>query len=88
VRVTAHRCCRFCPRLRGTGFTIESLAEYVGIIDQALAAPGPVTMEAVVDPFEPLTPSKVTLGQATGLHCPSRLRGEPILANRLCATGG
>ena len=37
----------------GTGFTIENLAEYCGILNQGLATPGPVTIEAVVDPFEP-----------------------------------
>ncbi|MDN5942863.1 MAG: thiamine pyrophosphate-dependent enzyme, partial [Nitrospira sp.] len=48
----------------GTGFTIEDPAECGEILDQALAAPGPVIIEAVVDPFEPPMPPKVTLEQA------------------------
>ena len=35
-----------------------------GALDQALATPGPVVVEAVVDPLEPPMPAKVTLEQA------------------------
>lgn len=60
----------------GTGFTIEDPAECGGILDQALATPGPVIIEAVVDPFEPPMPPKVTLEQATKFAL-SLARGEP-----------
>jgi hypothetical protein len=59
-----------------TGFTIESPAEYGGILSQALAAPGPAIIEAVVDPFESPMPSKVTLGQAIKFAL-SLAHGEP-----------
>ena len=46
------------------------------MVDQALAAPGPVLVEAVVDPFEPPLPAKITLDQAKKFAT-SLLRGEP-----------
>jgi pyruvate dehydrogenase (quinone) len=60
----------------GTGLTIEDPAECGRILDQALATPGPVIVEAVVDPFEPPMPPKVTLEQATKFAL-SLARGEP-----------
>jgi pyruvate dehydrogenase (quinone) len=60
----------------GTGFTIEDPAECGEILDHALATPGPVIIEAVVDPFEPPMPPKVTLEQATKFAL-SLARGEP-----------
>jgi pyruvate dehydrogenase (quinone)/pyruvate oxidase len=42
----------------------------------ATDAPGPVVVEALVDPFEPPLPAKVTLEQATKF-ARSLLRGEP-----------
>ncbi len=42
----------------GTGFTIERAEDCGPILDQALAAPGPVVVQAVVDPFEPPFPPK------------------------------
>lgn len=60
----------------GTGFTIEDPAECGRILDQALATPGPVIVEAVVDPFEPPMPPKITLEQATKFAL-SLARGEP-----------
>jgi pyruvate dehydrogenase (quinone) len=60
----------------GTGFTIER-AEHCGtILDQALAAPGPVVVQAVVDPFEPPLPAKVTMEQAAKF-AKSLVRGQP-----------
>jgi pyruvate dehydrogenase (quinone)/pyruvate oxidase len=64
------RCCG------GTGFPIENPAECGGILDEALATPGPVIVDAVVDPFEPPLPAKVTLSQATHF-AKSLVRGEP-----------
>jgi pyruvate dehydrogenase (quinone) len=60
----------------GTGFTIENPAECGRILDEALATPGPVIVDAVVDPFEPPLPAKVTLSQATQF-AKSLVRGEP-----------
>jgi pyruvate dehydrogenase (quinone)/pyruvate oxidase len=60
----------------GTGFTIEDPASCGAILDQALSTPGPVIIEAVVDPYEPPMPPRVTTEQA--LHFAESLaRGEP-----------
>jgi pyruvate dehydrogenase (quinone)/pyruvate oxidase len=48
-----------------TGFTIEDPGQCGAVLDQALAHPGPVVVEAVVDPFVPPMPPKITLDQAT-----------------------
>ncbi|MGH7965357.1 MAG: thiamine pyrophosphate-dependent enzyme, partial [Candidatus Binatia bacterium] len=66
----------FARACGGTGFTIEEPAECGDILDQALATPGPVIVEAVVDPFEPPLPPKITLDQATKF-AQSLARGEP-----------
>jgi pyruvate dehydrogenase (quinone)/pyruvate oxidase len=74
----------------GAGFTIEDPKACGAILDQALATPGPVLIEAVVDPFEPPMPPKVSLDQAAKL-ARSLARGEPnrdkialtILGNRV-----
>ena len=60
----------------GVGFTIEDPAECGAILDRALAAPGPALVQAVVDPFEPPLPAKITLDQAAKF-AQSLLRGEP-----------
>ncbi len=44
----------------GTGFRIEDPSEAGAVLDRALAHPGPVVIEAVVDPKEPPLPPKVT----------------------------
>jgi pyruvate dehydrogenase (quinone)/pyruvate oxidase len=46
------------------------------VLDEALATPGPVIVEGVVDPFEPPLPPKITLDQAAKF-ARSLLRGEP-----------
>lgn len=51
----------------GTGFTIEDPAECGAVLDRALAVSGPVIVQAVVDPFEPPMPPKVTAKQAVEL---------------------
>jgi pyruvate dehydrogenase (quinone) len=66
----------FAQACGGTGFTIEDPAHCGDILDQALAAPGPVIVQAVVDPFEPPLPAKITLEQAAHF-AKSLLRGEP-----------
>lgn len=59
-----------------TGFTIDDPAQCGEILDQALATPGPVIIEAVVDQLEPPLPPKITLSQAAHFT-ESLVRGEP-----------
>ncbi|HEY3568442.1 MAG TPA: thiamine pyrophosphate-dependent enzyme [Thermoanaerobaculia bacterium] len=49
------------------GFTIEDPAACGDALDEALSRPGPVVIEAVVDPNEPPMPPKVTARQAAHL---------------------
>jgi len=60
----------------GQGFSVEDPARCGEVLDQALATPGPVLVEAVVDPFEPPLPAKITLDQARKFAT-SLVRGEP-----------
>jgi pyruvate dehydrogenase (quinone) len=60
----------------GQGITIEDPARCAEQLDQALAMPGPVVIEAVVDPFEPPMPPKITRDQAMKF-AKSLARGEP-----------
>ena len=46
------------------------------MLEEALATPGPVVVEASVDPFEPPLPAKITLDQARKFAT-SLVRGEP-----------
>src|SRR5207302_2066332 len=58
------------------GFTVEDPGECARSIEQFLRAPGPAILQAIVDPFEPPMPPKVTAEQA--LHFAKSLaRGEP-----------
>ncbi len=60
----------------GDGFTIEKPEECGTILRQALQAPGPAIIQAVVDPNEPPMPPKVKAEQA--LHFAESLaRGTP-----------
>ncbi|MBW3624370.1 MAG: pyruvate oxidase [Armatimonadetes bacterium] len=59
-----------------TGFTIEDPKECGAILKKALHTPGPVVVQAVVDPNEPPMPPKVTLDQAKKLG-ESLLKGQP-----------
>jgi pyruvate dehydrogenase (quinone) len=58
------------------GFTVEDPSECGDVLRQALMAPGPALVEAVVDPHEPPMPPKVTLKQAAHL-AESLARGTP-----------
>lgn len=58
------------------GFTIEDPADCAAVFRQALATPGPVVIEAVVDPNEPPLPPKVTVKQAAHF-AESLARGTP-----------
>ena len=46
------------------GFTIENPQEAEGVLREALSRPGPVVVQAVVDPNEPPMPGKATTEQA------------------------
>jgi pyruvate dehydrogenase (quinone)/pyruvate oxidase len=58
------------------GYSIDDPAECAATLKQALATPGPVLIEAVVDPNEPPMPPKATLRQVTHL-AESLARGTP-----------
>jgi pyruvate dehydrogenase (quinone)/pyruvate oxidase len=66
----------FARSCGAAGFTIENPADCGRMLEQALATPGPVIVQGVVDPFEPPMPAKVTLDQAAKF-AKSLLRGEP-----------
>jgi pyruvate dehydrogenase (quinone)/pyruvate oxidase len=57
----------FARACGGTGFRIAGAAECGPVLDRALATPGPCVIEAIVDPFEPPRPPKITLEQAAHL---------------------
>ena len=58
------------------GFTVEDPAQCGAILDQAFETPGPVLVEAVIDPFVPPMPAKITLEQ-TAHFAEALARGEP-----------
>jgi pyruvate dehydrogenase (quinone)/pyruvate oxidase len=66
----------FARACGGTGFTIDDPAVCGSVLEEALSVPGPVVVEAVVDPFEPPMPPKTTLKQAYEL-AKSLVRGQP-----------
>ena len=66
----------FARACGGTGFTIDDPTNCGTILSQALATPGPVIVEAIVDPFEPPMPPYVTANQALQF-AKSLARGEP-----------
>jgi pyruvate dehydrogenase (quinone)/pyruvate oxidase len=59
-----------------TGVTIADPAQCGAALDRALAMPGPVVVQAVVDPLEPPMPPKVTVEQMAKF-ARSLVRGEP-----------
>ena len=67
---------KFAEACGATGFSISDPAECGRIMEQALNTPGPVVIEAVVDPNEPPMPPKVTRDQAMKFG-KSLMRGEP-----------
>ena len=66
----------FASACGGTGFTIDDPSICGAILDSALATPGPVIVEAIVDPLEPLLPPKLTPEEAEKLSQALK-RGEP-----------
>jgi pyruvate dehydrogenase (quinone) len=66
----------FAKACGGTGITIEDPAACGDALDAALASPGPVIVQGIVDPLEPPWPAKTTLKQMKHL-AESLIRGEP-----------
>ena len=66
----------FARACGATGFTIDDPNTCKKTLTDALNTPGPVIVEALVDPFEPPMPPKVTLDQATKFG-QSLAKGEP-----------
>ena len=67
---------KFAEACGGTGFSVEDPSQCGAVLDRALATPGPVLVEATVDPLEPPMPPKVTRDQAIKF-AQSLVRGEP-----------
>jgi pyruvate dehydrogenase (quinone) len=66
----------FAKACGGTGFTIEDPHDAHVVLERALATPGPVIVDAIVDPLEPPLPPKVTPDE--GLKLAKALAsGEP-----------
>jgi pyruvate dehydrogenase (quinone) len=66
----------FARACGATGFTVEDPKQCGPVLDQALATAGPVIVDAVVDPFTPPMPPKVTAEQA-GRFAQSLVKGQP-----------
>jgi pyruvate dehydrogenase (quinone) len=66
----------FARACGATGFTVADPAQCGAVLDQAIATDGPVIVEAVVDPFTPPMPPKVTVEQAAKFG-ESLLKGQP-----------
>jgi pyruvate dehydrogenase (quinone)/pyruvate oxidase len=58
------------------GFTVEDPAQCGAVLDEAFAVDGPALVEAVVDPFTPPIPPKVTVEQAAKF-AESLAKGQP-----------
>jgi pyruvate dehydrogenase (quinone)/pyruvate oxidase len=66
----------FARACGATGFTVDDPAQCGAVLDQAIGTDGPVIVEAVVDPFTPPMPPKVTADQAAKFG-ESLLKGQP-----------
>lgn len=66
----------FAQACGAIGMTVDDPNDCGRVVEQALNTPGPVVVEAVVDPFEPPMPPKITVKQAEKF-AESLLRGEP-----------
>ncbi len=67
---------KFAEACGGTGMHVEDPEQIGNVLDLALAHPGPVLVEAVVDPFEPPMPAKIQRNQAVHM-AEALVRGEP-----------
>lgn len=80
----------FARACGATGFTIDDPSRCGAILSQALATPGPVVIEAIVDNNEPPLPPKITVDQAShfaqslarGTQDAGRIIGN-VLANKM-----
>jgi pyruvate dehydrogenase (quinone) len=66
----------FARACGAVGLSTERPEECGSLLDQALAAEGPVLVEAVVDPYTPPMPPKVTVDQASKF-AESLAKGQP-----------
>jgi pyruvate dehydrogenase (quinone)/pyruvate oxidase len=66
----------FARACGAVGFTVADPAKCGEILDQAMAIDGPVLVEAVVDPYTPPMPPKVTADQAAKF-AESLVKGQP-----------
>jgi pyruvate dehydrogenase (quinone) len=66
----------FARACGATGFTVEDPAQCGAVLDQAMAIDGPVVIDAIVDPFTPPMPPKVTVDQASKF-AESLVKGQP-----------
>lgn len=66
----------FAKAMGGDGVKIDDPKMASGQFKEALAMPGPVIIEAVVDPYTAMLPSKITANQAVKFT-EALLRGEP-----------
>jgi pyruvate dehydrogenase (quinone)/pyruvate oxidase len=66
----------FARACGGIGVTVEDPKTCGAIIEEAFSTPGPVLVEAVVDPFEPPMPPKIEVSQAAKF-AKSLARGTP-----------
>jgi pyruvate dehydrogenase (quinone) len=66
----------FARACGATGFTVEDPAQCGPVLDQMLAAPGPALIDAIVDPYTPPMPPKVTVEQ-TAKFAESLAKGQP-----------
>ncbi len=67
---------KFAEACGGTGLHVEDPDKIGSVLDIALSNPGPVLVEAVVDPYEPPMPAKIKRDQAIHV-AEALLRGEP-----------
>jgi pyruvate dehydrogenase (quinone) len=76
---------RAAEAMGGRGFTLDDPARADAVLDEALAAEGPVIVQALVDPNEPLLPAVVSkaykehLGKALEAGTPGRAEIERAL---------
>jgi pyruvate dehydrogenase (quinone) len=66
----------FARACGATGYTVADPGQCGAILDEALALDGPVIVDAIVDPFTPPMPPKVTAKQA-GKFAESLMKGQP-----------
>jgi pyruvate dehydrogenase (quinone) len=66
----------FARACGATGFSVEDPRDVDAVLDQGFATPGPVIVEAQVDPFEPPLPPKISVDQATKF-AESLAKGQP-----------